>query len=428
MNTLREVARLPRPLRVVYAGTTVNRLGAFVFPYLTIYLAEVRGYSLAAVGQVLAVGALGLFAGNLAGGWLTDRWSRKRTLMLALVLNAVGYLGLSRELGAGWQVALMLALGYFGTGLYQPAANTIIADLTTERERPLAYTVHYVCINVGMALGPLIGGLLFGLGYRLVFLGDVASTLACAALIGVGISETRPVQAASETAPIKEADAPVAPKLATGAATRAGAPRQGPLPRPGFVLAFSLASFFLIAPLMGLEYSVPLLVKRTFGADLYWVGAIYSINAVSILALSFLVERHLRGKSPLAMMALAGVLWTAGVGLFALGFSLVALVACTFVWSLGEMIASIVAPTYIARSVRPEVKGRYLSLLDAMRGLASVLCPLALGFLWTARGVEPVVGSILALPLIGTLAYLVLLVRARPQLTSEPTTALSLDR
>jgi len=411
MNTLREVARLPRQLRVVYAGTTINRLGTFVFPYLTIYLSEVRGYSLAATGQVLAVGALGLFAGNLAGGWLTDRWSRKKTLMLALVLNALGYLGLAQELGAAWQVALLLALGYFGSGLYQPAANTIIADLTNERERQLAYTVHYVCINVGMALGPLIGGVLFGLGYRLVFLGDVASTLACAALIAVGITETRTARGEERAKPIE----------------RAGS-QAAHLPRTGLVLAFALASFFLIAPLMGLEYAVPLLVKRTFDAHLVWVGAIYSINAVSILALSFLVERRLRGHNALAMMALAGLLWSAGIGLFAVGFTLVTLVACTFLWTLGEMIVSIVAPTYIARSVRPEVKGRYLSLLDAMRGLASVVCPLALGFLWTARGVEPVIGAILALPLLGTLAYLLLAQLTRTRLAPAPVTTISLDR
>ena len=351
MHTLREVLALPRPLRVVFAGTAINRLGAFVFPYLTIYLSQARGFSLAVVGQVLAVGALGLFAGNLAGGWLTDRWSRKGTLLLALVINALGYLGLARELDSAWSYAGLLALGYFGTGLYGPAANTVVADLTDDRERPLAYTVHYVCINVGMGLGPLLGGVLYGVGYRWVFLGDVASSLTCALLIAALLPETRGLAEAGngERRPDEEQDA-----------DRLG---RATISTPQVVL-FCLASFFLIAPLMGLEVAVPLFVQRVFSADLSWVGAIYSINALTILSLSFLVERALRGRNELAMMVLAGALWSLGVGLFAFGYTLGVLVACTLVWTLGEMIASIVAPAYVARHAAAAIKGRMLSLIE----------------------------------------------------------------
>ena len=41
LNRLRS---LPRPLYYLYAGSMITRMGAFVFPYLTIYLSEARGY------------------------------------------------------------------------------------------------------------------------------------------------------------------------------------------------------------------------------------------------------------------------------------------------------------------------------------------------------------------------------------------------
>ena len=47
-------------------------MGAFVFPYLTIYLSEARHYALDHVGLILSVGSVGLLLGNLSGGWLTD--------------------------------------------------------------------------------------------------------------------------------------------------------------------------------------------------------------------------------------------------------------------------------------------------------------------------------------------------------------------
>ena len=92
---LAKFRQLPRPLFYLYAGTMITRMGAFVFPYLTIYLSEARGYSFEIVGIILSVGSIGLLAGNFAGGSLTDRWSRKWTLIMALLLNACGFAGLA---------------------------------------------------------------------------------------------------------------------------------------------------------------------------------------------------------------------------------------------------------------------------------------------------------------------------------------------
>ena len=112
-----QLRQLPRPLFFLFAGTMVTRLGAFVFPYLTIYLTESRGYGYETVGVVLSVGSLGLLAGNFAGGVLTDQWSRKWTLIAALLLNASGFAGLALQHVHPWCYALFLFVGYFGSGL-----------------------------------------------------------------------------------------------------------------------------------------------------------------------------------------------------------------------------------------------------------------------------------------------------------------------
>ncbi len=381
------LTKLPAPLWFLFAGTTITRLGSFVFPFLTIYLSEARSFSADRVGLILSVGSLGLLSGNLLGGWLADGWSRKRTLLLALLLNAAGFFGLSGHFESGVGYAAFLFLGYLGSGMYTPAANTVVADLTSSEIRPFAYTVNYVCINLGMALGPLMGGLLAGFSYRLIFLGDVATTLVCLVLILLGVAETRRRVAS----PVAN-NSPRVPILET-------------LRRHRLVTAFCLVSFFLIAPLMGLEYCVPLLVKTVYDAELTWVGVVYTINAACILSFSFLIERLVRRRNDLMMMTLAGLLWTAGLLLLNLGHSLVALLACTAVWTFGEMVASIVGPTFISRRVAPEYKGRFLALNDAMRSLAGVVAPIALGWVWEHQGVPLVLLIVLILPMIGTVCY-----------------------
>ena len=168
-------------------------------------------------------------------------------------------------------------------------------------------------------------------------------------------------------------------------------------------------TIFLIAPLMGLEYAVPLLVKTVFDSKLAYVGVIYTINAVCILSLSFVIEKLIRGRNEFLMMVLAGLFWTAGLVILLSGFSIWALMVCTAVWTIGEIIASILVPTFIAKRVAPDVKGRFMALNDIVRSFAGVVCPIGLGFVWANYGVDVVTIILTALPAAGVLCYVAML-------------------
>lgn len=374
------MGRLPRALLPLYAGTVVTRMGTFVVPYLTIYLSQRRALSLSETGQVIAAGGAGLLLGNVLGGWLCDRIGRKPVLLLGLAINAVGLTALAVGLPSGTAYALALAVASVGAGMYPPAASAWIADLTTESERQRAYTVNYVCINVGMGLGPLLGGVLAAASFRWLFVGDIATTLLCAGLIALGPRSQ-----------------------ATRRSRSTGRVRW--TPATARVLAFCAGSFLLIAPLMGMEYTVPLLVETVLHEPLVFVGIVYSINAGCILLLGLPVERRLAGRDPVAMMALAGMLWAGGLGVLALGLSATALLLSTAVWTVGEMIGSVVVPTYVANRVAEHERGRFLAVPDAMRSVAAIVAPLSLGALWDHEGVHAVLTVLVAVPVLGTLAY-----------------------
>jgi MFS family permease len=379
-----ERGRLPRALLFLYSGTIVSRLGTFVVPYLTLYLSQARGFTFAATGTVVSVGSLGLLVGNLVGGWSADRWSRKGTLLVALLVNAAGLAGLAGGERSHWACAACLFVALCGAGMYTPAANAVIADETDEVTRPFAYTVNYVCINVGMGLGPLLGGTLAHLGYGWLFVGDIATTLLCFVLVAFGLRS-----------------APRRP----GAPVVRGSPiavwRGHPV-----AFAFCAVSFLLVAPLMGLEYAVPILVQSVFRAPLFFVGLVYSVNAACILALSFPIERWVRERDEAAMMVVAGACWAVGLTILLVGFSVGALLACTVVWTVGEIIASVVVPTYVSKRVPASAKARMLAATDAVRSLAGVTMPIALGAIWDASGVVAVLIALLLLPVLGTIAYL----------------------
>ena len=217
---------------------------------------------------------------------------------------------------------------------------------------------------------------------RWLFIGDAATTLFCALILALGV-HPRPAPRSTEALP---------GHLAVWRA------------HPG-VLAFVGASFFLVAPLMGLEYAVPVLVARSFAADLVWVGVIYSINAAMVLASGFWVERWLRGRSAAGSMVIAAALWTVGLLVLALGFSLPALVLCTVIWTVGEVIGSIVVPAYVAARVPRRSKGRMLAMSDVVRSAAGMAAPLVLGITWETWGVGAVLTILVFLPVVGGALY-----------------------
>lgn len=71
------VAGLPREFWWLWTSTLVNRLGAFVATFMTLYLTLERGYSASFVGLVVALHGLGGVVSSLVAGVLTDRLGRR---------------------------------------------------------------------------------------------------------------------------------------------------------------------------------------------------------------------------------------------------------------------------------------------------------------------------------------------------------------
>src|SRR3954468_15665976 len=86
---------LPRSVWTLEAGTLVNFFGTGVaYPFLFIYLHNVRGFGLGTSGLVVAaIGVVGIVVGP-ASGPLLDRIGGRITLAGALAVSAVGYLAL----------------------------------------------------------------------------------------------------------------------------------------------------------------------------------------------------------------------------------------------------------------------------------------------------------------------------------------------
>ena len=91
------------------------------------------------------------------GGWLTDRWGQRRSLLLFNALSLGGYC-----LVLFWQHWLALVLGAFlflaWSALSLPTTFTVVATSLETRQHTMGIGVQSLVRRVPMLLGPLIGG------------------------------------------------------------------------------------------------------------------------------------------------------------------------------------------------------------------------------------------------------------------------------
>jgi MFS family permease len=142
------------------AGGLVNAFGnGITFPFLVIYLHNVRGFSLALAGLVLAWGnGVGLLAGPVAGP-IVDRIGGRITLGGALVLMAIGY-GSYPLVTEPWHAFAAATVAGIGNGFFWPSQSTLLAGLTPPARRHQAFAMQRVSRNLGIGLGGMVGGLI----------------------------------------------------------------------------------------------------------------------------------------------------------------------------------------------------------------------------------------------------------------------------
>lgn len=130
-------------------------------------------------------------AGLLVAGRLSDRFGRKKMLLTGIVtfLLAAVYAALadtSTELIIG-----RILMGVGGT-LLLPGTLAIISSQAPERQKPHFIGLWSAIFGVGIALGPLLGGVLLGsFGWSSIFWVNVPLLILAALLVGVFLKETR---------------------------------------------------------------------------------------------------------------------------------------------------------------------------------------------------------------------------------------------
>ena len=189
------VPQLSHQVWILAAGRLLSQIGTgFTLFYAPIFFVNQVGLSATAVGIGLGSGSISGVVGRFLGGSFADSifWGRRRTLLLSAAVSALASVVLALTYNFPIFIIGNLLMG-LGIGLYWPATEAAVADLTTIDQRNEAFAITRLADTFGLGVGVVLGGALIGTtgNYRALFVIDGISFVVFFAVVYAAIAETR---------------------------------------------------------------------------------------------------------------------------------------------------------------------------------------------------------------------------------------------
>ena len=340
---------------------------SMLWPYLLIYSSEKLTQPLTAVAGLLTINAAVGMVTTFLGGAIADRFGRKWVMAISFLFCAVSWYFFQLADTVGYFIALM-ALNGATTPLYRLAADSMMADLIPSEKRIEAYSILRMGNNLGVALGPAIGGFIAAASYSLSFTITGVGLLVCGVLVILFSGETIPQ-------------------------TRPGLPQETKSlggythmfhDRPFLTLigAFTLnrISSAMIWLMLGIY------VKTNFGINEGLYGFIPTTNALMVVFFQVLTTNWVKKHDPRWMLVLGSAFYGVALLGVAFGKGFWAFWLCMVIATIGEMIAVPTSTTTAAALAPNEMRGRYMGVYTLTSGIGSGVGPLAGGVLSDTLG------------------------------------------
>ncbi len=156
--SLTRLKQFPRLMWILLFGSFITRGSYYmVWPFLAVILYQKFALSATEVGLILSSAALiSVFVGFI-GGTLSDQFGRHQLMYASGILYIISF-SLLAEVNSISGYVVVITLCSIATELWRPLASALIGDIIDEaKTRELAMQSLYFVVNVGCAVGPIVG-------------------------------------------------------------------------------------------------------------------------------------------------------------------------------------------------------------------------------------------------------------------------------
>jgi MFS family permease len=345
LNPWKDLVGLPRESWLIALATLVNRAGTMVMPFLVLFLTRDRGLAPSRAGLAITVyGVVALLWAPVVGR-LGDIWGQLRVVKASLFTTTAVLLGIPLLHSYGAILCGLVVLALVSEPV-RTATMALVSHLAPPQRRRQAFALNRLAVNLGMSIGPTVGGFLADVSFRSLFWVDAASCfLAGTVLVVVPFR-----------APQHFHDPTTVP--------------SGSALKDRKLLYALLALLPVLLVFFQHVSTMPLFLVEGLGFRPWVFGGLFTVNTL-VIVLSEVRLNTRTGHWPYARsLATGALLATLGFAALAFARSLTAVVGTVLVWTVGEMILFPSAAAYFSEISPPSRRGEYLGYYTMAFGIA----------------------------------------------------------
>ncbi|MBX7241574.1 MAG: MFS transporter [Bacteroidia bacterium] len=336
----------------------INRVGAMVICFLTLYLTEHLHFGLKEAGYALSFYGAGAIAGSYLGGYLTDKWGYQRVQVSSLIISGI------------LLIVLMYVRNYYmmcGTlfiyniiaETFRPANAIAVKMNSNDENRTRSFSLMRTSFNLAITFALTLGGLLIMQGWHFIFIADALTCFAAAAILFFFIPEV--------AKPVKET---------VNLQTLEGHHRFSPYKDKVFLLFFAF-TFINALVFMQIIWTIPPFFKTVYHWDEDKIGLVSALNGFVVM----LVEIPLIFRIERLKPALQWVRW--GIFLYGLSY-LCLLIPMTWIpavlymvfISFGEILVMPFSTSWVTKRSMEHTQGKYMGMYSIAYSIANTIAPI----------------------------------------------------
>lgn len=149
--------KLPRPFYFLLATVLLNRMGFFaVMPFLAIFLKQVAHFNSGLIGTIMIAAPLFYSLTGSYSGYLSDKFGQRHLLVGSMLIGGITMAALLQFINPLW---ICFCYAIFGAtrSAFESSSSALGIYFLGIDSRRLAFSLRYMAINSGAAIGPLIG-------------------------------------------------------------------------------------------------------------------------------------------------------------------------------------------------------------------------------------------------------------------------------
>ncbi len=360
---------LSKEVWVLSVALFVNRCGSMVLAFLTLYMTSRLGFSMTEAGAVFSVYGLGSILGTYLGGRLIKPLGAIRVQIAGLLLSMPLFLLVpcfTSWAGVAFSIFILSAV----SESVRPANNVAISQFTSPELQTRAYGLQRMALNLGLSVGPALGGILAEIDFVWLFIVDGVTTFlgGIFLLFHFGFRRYAKNGLAAERQRMSEEN------------HAHGSPLRD----------LKFVGFLLLILLLGMVFfqihaTYPKYLEDHFGLTKPHIGFLYAVNTIIIVVFEMLLVNFVSRFSLLRTIGWGCFLACIGFGMLPAGTAVWFVVFSMIIITLGEMLTFPLATGFVAKRSIGRDQGMYMSWYAMTFSLAAVFAPILGGL---AYGVD----------------------------------------